>query len=56
MTIPLKKSSYKYNFSNNSIIPGGYYIPNVHCSKDNVLKLENIQWLTREILKKFNLL
>ncbi|APQ73022.1 hypothetical protein RSJ21_08135 [Clostridium botulinum] len=39
-------------FSNNSIIPGGYYIPNVHCSKDNVLKLENIQWLTREILKK----
>ncbi|KGO13331.1 M28 family peptidase [Clostridium botulinum] len=39
-------------FSNKSIIPGGYYIPNVHCSKDNVLKLENIQWLTREILKR----
>lgn len=39
-------------FSNNSIIPGGYYIPNVHSLKDNVLNLENIQWLTGEILKK----
>ncbi|WP_251859719.1 M28 family peptidase [Clostridium sp. Marseille-Q2269] len=37
-------------FSNNSIIPGGYYIPNIHCTKDNVLELDNIQWLTREVL------
>ena len=38
-------------FCNRTRVPGGYYIPLVHSPKDKVLKLENIYWLTEEILK-----
>lgn len=38
-------------FCNKTKVPGGYYIPLVHSSKDKILELENIHWLTREILK-----
>ncbi|NFV12158.1 M28 family peptidase [Clostridium sporogenes] len=47
-----KNPSVSIIFSNNSIIPGGYYMPNVHCLKDNVLELKNIRWLTKAILEK----
>ena len=38
-------------FCNESIIPGGYYIPLVHSSKDIKLRLENIEWITAEVIK-----
>lgn len=38
-------------FCNKTKVPGGYYIPYVHSSKDKIVELENINWLTREIIK-----
>ncbi|WP_315118112.1 M28 family peptidase [uncultured Clostridium sp.] len=38
-------------FCNKALIPGGYYIPLVHSYKDKVLDLENVVWLTEELLK-----
>lgn len=45
----------KYNiagivFCNKTIIPGGYYIPLVHSSRDKILDLENVRWLTKKVL------
>jgi len=37
-------------FCKKSKIGKGYYIPNIHCNKDVLLDLNNIEFLTNEVL------
>lgn len=45
-----KKGAIGIVFCNKSKLGKGYYIPDIHCSKDIKLNLENIELLTSEIL------